>query len=185
MSDKPPKGPEESKPFDIFISYARDDAEVAKRLVETLEHRGVRCWLDTSNLQAGTPWADQITDAIESCRNFVVVVSGSTVSSSPWVSTEWSKIQESVWRRQDASIFPVTVGPVELPPFLNQWHTFRLDEPTAPIEGITEAITERVSESKPEKDRTGGDAAITAERFREIERALTALQSKDEESSDG
>jgi hypothetical protein len=143
----------------------------------------VRCWLDTLNLRAGTEWADQIKDAIESCRSFLVVVSGSTVSSSPWVSTEWSKIQESVWRRPDASIYPVTVGPVELPPFLKQWHVFRLDTPGAPLDGITEAIIKRVNESNPEKDRKGSNPATTVERFQEIERALTALQSKEENSS--
>src|SRR5437867_4748053 len=102
MAENPPKYPNagEAKPYDVFVSYARDDSEVAKRLVETLEHRGVRCWLDTTSLQAGSQWASQIRDAIDRSRSFVVVVSGSTLPSSPWVSREWSAIQESVWRRQ-------------------------------------------------------------------------------------
>jgi hypothetical protein len=186
MSDTHPKdpNPEKAEPFDVFVSYAREDSEVAQRLVETLEHSGVRCWLDKISLQPGEPWIPQIRDAIDRSRSFVVVVSGSTVASTPSVSTEWSAIQESCWRRQDVSVFPVTVGKVDVPPFLRQWQTFRIDKPNASVEGITEAISARLSTGGEQKqDQRAIDDASTVKRFRDIESVLTAGRTEEQDSS--
>jgi uncharacterized protein YjbI with pentapeptide repeats len=39
--------------FSCFISYSHDDAAFARRLHDTLQHRGIRCWLDEKQLLPG------------------------------------------------------------------------------------------------------------------------------------
>jgi hypothetical protein len=184
MSDKPDQDPnvEKVQPFDVFVSYARKDTEVAERLVESLERRRVRCWLDRGWDQRVEKWADEIRDVIDRSRTFVVVVSRATLPSNPRLSMEWSEIQKRAWRRQNVSIFPIRVGNVEVPLFLCQWPSFQMDTPKASVQGITEAIRAHLtggSEQKKHSKTKGSDRAMTVERFREIERALAT--SRDDE----
>ncbi|WP_288413901.1 toll/interleukin-1 receptor domain-containing protein [uncultured Novosphingobium sp.] len=54
-----------------FLSYVREDARIVGHLKQVLEANGVRCWMDTSDLEPGLPWRDQLRRAIQSGSYFV------------------------------------------------------------------------------------------------------------------
>jgi hypothetical protein len=59
----------------VFISYANQDAEAAKRLNDDLKSRGVNTWLDKECIIPGEKWEIAIKKAIEDSQFFLAVLS--------------------------------------------------------------------------------------------------------------
>ena len=59
----------------VFLSYASQDAEAAKRICEALRAAGIEVWFDQSELRGGDAWDRQIRRQIHDCALFVPVIS--------------------------------------------------------------------------------------------------------------
>lgn len=64
-----------------FISHASADAAQAMKLAGLLEQRGVRCWIAPRDVTPGQPYADEIVRGIEGCAAFVLLATGTSLSS--------------------------------------------------------------------------------------------------------
>src|SRR5882757_4263576 len=62
----------------VFLSYASQDAEAAKKICETLRAAGVEVWFDQSELRGGDAWDQSIRRQIKECALFVPIVSANT-----------------------------------------------------------------------------------------------------------
>ena len=62
----------------VFISYAREDAEAARRIAEALRAAGVEVWFDQSELRGGDAWDANIRQQIRECALFVPIISQHT-----------------------------------------------------------------------------------------------------------
>ena len=62
----------------VFLSYAREDADAAKRVAEALRAFGVEVWFDQNELRGGDTWDTNIRGQIKSCALFVPVISQQT-----------------------------------------------------------------------------------------------------------
>ena len=62
----------------VFLSYASQDAEAAKRIAEALRTAGVEVWFDQNELVGGDAWDAKIRGQIASCALFVPVISANT-----------------------------------------------------------------------------------------------------------
>jgi TolB-like protein/Flp pilus assembly protein TadD len=62
----------------VFLSYASQDAEAAKRICEALRAAGVEVWFDQSELVGGDQWDAKIRGQISSCALFVPIISAAT-----------------------------------------------------------------------------------------------------------
>ena len=62
----------------VFLSYAREDTEPAKRIADALRAFGVEVWFDQSELRGGDAWDTKIRNQIKTCALFVPVVSQRT-----------------------------------------------------------------------------------------------------------
>ena len=62
----------------VFMSYASQDAEVARRLCEALRAVGLDVWFDQSELRGGDVWDASIRRQIKECALFVPVISANT-----------------------------------------------------------------------------------------------------------
>jgi TolB-like protein len=62
----------------VFISYASQDAEAARRICEALRAAGIEVWFDQSELRGGDVWDRQIRQQIHECRLFMPIVSANT-----------------------------------------------------------------------------------------------------------
>ena len=71
---------------DIFLSYARENSEIAERLSERLENRGWSVWWDRE-IPAGQTWRDMIEQSLASMRCMVVLWSKESIDSD-WVKEE-------------------------------------------------------------------------------------------------
>ncbi|MEO8315950.1 MAG: toll/interleukin-1 receptor domain-containing protein [Pseudomonadota bacterium] len=58
---------------DIFISYASQDAKVARTICTALESRGFTCWISTRNIQPGENFQSAIVRAIRGAKVLLLV----------------------------------------------------------------------------------------------------------------
>ncbi|HWX80953.1 MAG TPA: TIR domain-containing protein [Steroidobacteraceae bacterium] len=64
----------------VFLSYASEDAEAARRICESLRTVGIEVWLDQSELRGGDVWDQKIRRQIHDCALFIPVISANTAS---------------------------------------------------------------------------------------------------------
>jgi TolB-like protein/tetratricopeptide (TPR) repeat protein len=62
----------------VFLSYASEDAEAARRICQALRVAGIEVWLDQSELRGGEAWDRQIHERIHDCRLFIALISTHT-----------------------------------------------------------------------------------------------------------
>ena len=62
----------------VFLSYASQDAEAAKKICDALRAAGVEVWFDQSELVGGDSWDAKIRGQISSCGLFVPLISANT-----------------------------------------------------------------------------------------------------------
>ena len=60
----------------VFLSYASQDADAARRIYDGLRAAGIEVWLDQSELRGGDAWDRRIRDQIRHCALFIPVISG-------------------------------------------------------------------------------------------------------------
>ncbi|MDQ5980715.1 MAG: hypothetical protein QG602_3692 [Verrucomicrobiota bacterium] len=62
----------------VFLSYASQDAEAAKKICDALRAAGVEVWFDQKELVGGDAWDQKIRKQIGSCALFVPIISANT-----------------------------------------------------------------------------------------------------------
>ena len=65
-------------PKAVFLSYAREDSEVARHIAEALRAFGVEVWFDQNELRGGDSWDAKIRTQIKTCALFIPLVSQRT-----------------------------------------------------------------------------------------------------------
>ena len=64
----------------IFLSYASQDADAARRICDALRAAGMEVWFDQSELRGGDAWDASIRKQIKECALFVPIISANTNS---------------------------------------------------------------------------------------------------------
>jgi TolB-like protein len=139
----------------VFISYASQDAAIAQSVVENLEHRGLRCWVAPRDVKPGTLYADAIVAALNEAQALVLVLSGSSVTSSH-VSRE---VERAAAKHKPIIAFRIDAAPLSraLEYFLSesQWiDAGALGMPAALAQLADAVAADPVAAAKPLK-RTG------------------------------
>lgn len=62
----------------VFLSYASQDAEAARRIADALRAAGVEVWFDQNELVGGDAWDQKIRRQIKECALFIPVISTNT-----------------------------------------------------------------------------------------------------------
>lgn len=61
---------------DIFISYSKNDKNVADAICHYLEENRMKCWIAPRDVRAGTNYGSEIVNSIRKCKIFILVFSG-------------------------------------------------------------------------------------------------------------
>ncbi|MGA2065020.1 MAG: TIR domain-containing protein [Thermoguttaceae bacterium] len=67
--------------YDMFISYASGDEQIARRIVESLQGYGLRCWIDKQNLRFTGKYDREIERAIRASRMVLWLASPRSIAS--------------------------------------------------------------------------------------------------------
>ena len=62
----------------VFLSYASQDAEAAKKICDALRAVGVEVWFDQNELVGGDQWDQKIRGQVKACTLFVPIISAAT-----------------------------------------------------------------------------------------------------------
>lgn len=62
----------------VFVSYASQDAEAARRVAEGLRAEGIEVWFDQNELVGGDAWDNKIRRQIGTCELFLPLISANT-----------------------------------------------------------------------------------------------------------
>lgn len=94
----------------VFLSYASQDAEAAKRICDVLRTAGIEVWFDQSELRGGDSWDRHITKQIRDCALFLAVISAHTEERSEgYFRREWRGAVERMRDMADDRTFLVPV----------------------------------------------------------------------------
>ncbi|HYC89887.1 MAG TPA: toll/interleukin-1 receptor domain-containing protein [Thermoanaerobaculia bacterium] len=92
--------------FDLFLSYNHADARAVREVRKRLEARGVRSFIDQSDLFAGKPWRPQVESALQQSRAVAIFVGRSGYGPSQEREIDFSfHLQDRV--RGDLPVIPV------------------------------------------------------------------------------
>ena len=89
----------------IFISYAREDYGIAKKLYDDLKAGGVDPWMDKFDLLPGQKWKSAVSSAIKSCQYFLLLLSSTSVSKQGFVHKEMRLAVEVLDSLPESDIF--------------------------------------------------------------------------------
>ncbi|HND61117.1 MAG TPA: TIR domain-containing protein [Opitutaceae bacterium] len=122
----------------VFLSYASQDAEAARRIAEALRAAGVEVWFDQSELRGGDAWDAKIRRQIKECALFMPIISDATQARAEgYFRLEWKlAVDRSHLMADDAHfLFPVVISDTpestaRVPDRFRdvQWTRLRLDE---------------------------------------------------------
>src|SRR5471032_2354336 len=106
MSDSQPASANRA----IFLSYASQDAEAAKRICDSLRQAGIEVWFDQSELVGGDAWDAKIRKQIAECALFVPVISANTQARlEGYFRLEWKLAAQRTHTIADEKIFLLPV----------------------------------------------------------------------------
>ena len=95
----------------IFLSYASQDAEAARRICEALRTGGIEVWFDQSELRGGDAWDRQIRKQIHDCALFIPIISATTQAREEgYFRREWRLANDRTHDRSDRRAFLVPVA---------------------------------------------------------------------------
>ena len=81
-----------SKPSQaVFLSYASQDVDAARRIHDALRGAGIEVWFDQSELRGGDAWDAEIRRQVRECALFVALISANTnARSEGYFRREWN-----------------------------------------------------------------------------------------------
>jgi hypothetical protein len=78
MGEGSPNGTVKKPTGAVFLSYASQDAEPARKICDALRAVGIEVWFDQSELRGGDAWDQKIRQQIHDCVLFIPVISSNT-----------------------------------------------------------------------------------------------------------
>ena len=113
--------------MDAFISHSSKNRVVASRLEQALEDKGLRVWLDDSEIRLGVLLGKELQDSIRASRA-VLLLWSEHAASSRWVNSEWLTAFH-----MDRSIVSCVLDDTPLPQCLRNNTFLSLRRVTAPV----------------------------------------------------
>ena len=96
----------------VFLSYASQDAQAARKICEALRTAGIEVWFDQSELRGGDAWDNAIRRQIKTCALVIPIISANTQGRAEgYFRLEWKlAIDRSHLMAQDrAFLIPVVI----------------------------------------------------------------------------
>lgn len=92
--------------FDLFISYASEDREIAEALDKSLSSRGYKVWRDRGQLTLGDSLATKINEGLGASRFGIVILSDAFLRKN-WPQAELSALQARAITKGQKVILPI------------------------------------------------------------------------------
>lgn len=98
----------------VFISYASEDKEFARKIVADLKKEGIDTWFDEYELHAGDSIHNKLEEGINSSQWYLQILSPNSIKSE-WTTKELEKFIEVEKERKRKMIIPIIKKDTILP----------------------------------------------------------------------
>jgi len=114
----------------VFISYAKEDKNIALSLYRKLRTSNLRPWLDIHGLSPGVQWENVIPTIIRQSRFFIVLLSENAVGKRGFIQKEIRLALNEFEKMPVNSLFiiPVLINDCEVPIELAKYHWTNISE---------------------------------------------------------
>jgi hypothetical protein len=92
-------------PYDIFLSYAKENLPVAEKLQADLQSAGLSVWFDRVNLRPGEKWKVAISQAIRDSKYFLALLSTASIDKKGYVQREIREALDVLSEVPDNQVF--------------------------------------------------------------------------------
>jgi TolB-like protein/Flp pilus assembly protein TadD len=155
----------------VFLSYASQDAEAAKRICEALRAARIEVWFDQSELRGGDAWDQKIRRELHDCALFMPVISAHTAARHEgYFRLEWDLADQRTHMiaRNRAFIVPVCVDATsetsaDAPESFQRVQWTRLpagETPPAFVERVQRLLSGEVSTTTPAAAVSGAGPVV-------------------------
>ena len=109
--------------FNVFISYSRDDFDVAEDIFSFLIGAGFNLWMDKFSLVPGNDWKLEIHNNIRSSDFFIACLSKNSVSKRGYIQKELKEAISVLDEMPEGEIFiiPIRIDDCLVPQSLADW----------------------------------------------------------------
>ena len=156
----------------VFLSYASQDAEAAKRICEALRGAGIEVWFDQSQLRGGDAWDQSIRRQIKECALFIPVISAHTQERSEgYFRLEWHLAEQRTYlmAHDQPFLVPVVVdgtadAVARVPERFRERQWTRLpggETPPAFAERVKKLLNRSDAEPAQQSPATGGSKTVS------------------------
>lgn len=104
----------------IFLSYSTQDKAIVKRINSDLKSHGFETWLDSEQIDVGSPIVDAIETGLTQSEIFIIFLSRTSVLSR-WVKNEFQTQFYKYMTNNNIKILPVLINDCKMPEFLLQF----------------------------------------------------------------
>jgi TolB-like protein/Tfp pilus assembly protein PilF len=157
----------------VFLSYASQDAEAARKICAALQAGGVEVWFDQSELRGGDAWDQRIRQQILDCALFIPVISANTQRRQEgYFRLEWRLADQRthLMARNKTFIVPVAIdgapdSGADTPESFSSVHWTRLSAGTPPpafVGRILQLLSPPTDSSPIQRDPAGGSVPSAA-----------------------
>jgi len=109
----------------IFISYAKEDINAAKKLCSELRMKGIDVWFDIERLLPGQHWKTVIKEAIRECNFYLALLSRNSINKNGFVQRELKEALNIIENLPESKTFIIPVRLDDCKPIhekLNELH---------------------------------------------------------------
>ncbi|QTA83434.1 TIR domain-containing protein [Desulfonema limicola] len=108
----------------VFISHAKEDARIARKLNDDLESRGISTWFDEKDLLPGQNWKIVIRQAIKKSDFLIILLSEHSVTKRGFVQAEQKLAFDVMDEMPESDVFviPIRISECEIPYGLEDIH---------------------------------------------------------------
>lgn len=113
----------------VFISYAREDNDIAQRLYDDLKKEGVELWFDKQDLKPGQDWQLDIKKAIMESTFFLALISSKSMAKEGFTQKELKVALDVLDEKPEGNkvfIIPVRVDDCPVNYQLQRYHWVNL-----------------------------------------------------------
>lgn len=143
----------------VFISYAREDADAARRLARDLTSRGINTWFDAERLLPGQRWKDEIAKAVRSSDYFLLLLSPHSVSKRGYIQHELRQALEVADEKPASSVYVIPVRLQDVSPPEGRLQELHWLDMFPSWEAGVEHLLQTI---RPEVDRKQAEASVIA-----------------------
>lgn len=130
--------------YDVALSFAGEDREVARQIADALGSRSIAVFYD--QYEQATLWGknlyDHLSDLYENRASFCVILCSISYSQKLWTNKERQSAQARAFREHREYILPLRIDDTAIPGIEDTVAYLRLSD--VGIDGVVEAIVEKV-----------------------------------------